>query len=93
MDLLTFVWVYKVSLKIIMLHYQTSGDLPAPFLACPKKGGAKEGHRLTILLSEMLGRPRYISETRASPSDSLKCLTLGLGHMTGMFARGGGQGL
>src|SRR5512139_1888955 len=41
----------------------------------------------------MLGRPRYISETRASPSDSLKCLTLGLGRMTGMFAGGGGQRL
>ena len=48
--LLTFVWVYKVSLKIIMLNYQTSGDLPAPFLACPKKGGAKEGHPVTILI-------------------------------------------
>jgi hypothetical protein len=34
----------------------------------------------------MLGRPRYISETRASPSDSLKCLTLGLGRTTGMPA-------
>ena len=41
----------------------------------------------------MLGRPRYISETRASPSDSLKCLTLGLGRMTGMFAWGAGQRL
>jgi hypothetical protein len=84
--LLTFVWVLQSVFKIIMLNYQASDDLPATFLACPKKGGAKEGHRLTILLSEMFGRPRYISETRASPSDSLKCLTLGLNLMTGMFA-------
>ncbi len=62
---------------------------PATFLACPKKGGAKEGHPATILI----GRPRYISETRASPSDSLKCLTLGLGRMTGMFAWGEDQRL
>ena len=27
----------------MMLNYQASDDLPATFLACPKKGGAKEG--------------------------------------------------
>jgi hypothetical protein len=33
-----------------MQNYQASDDLPATFLACPKKGGAKEGHPATILI-------------------------------------------
>jgi len=46
------------------------------FLACPRKV-SKEGHPAKILYG-MLGRPRYISETRPSGSDSPKCLTLPL---------------
>src|SRR5512136_736834 len=33
-----------------MLNYQAADELPATFLACPKKGGAKEGHPATILI-------------------------------------------
>jgi len=50
MGLLTFVWVSKAYLKNIMLNYQASKELSATFLACPKKGGAKEGHPAAILV-------------------------------------------
>jgi len=50
------------------------------FLACPKKGNAQEAHPAKIP-NAMLGRPRYISETRPSGSDSPKCFTLGLGRL------------
>jgi hypothetical protein len=50
------------------------------FLACPRKV-SKEGHPAKIFYG-MLGRPRYISETRPSGSDSPKCFTLGLGRLT-----------
>jgi hypothetical protein len=55
-------------------------------LSCvPKQGDPKKGTRRPFL-SVMLGRPRYISETRPSGSDSPKCFTLGLGRMPGMVA-------
>jgi len=50
------------------------------FLACPKKGGAQEGHPAKILHG-MLGRPRYISETRPSGFGHPKCFTLVLGRL------------
>jgi hypothetical protein len=40
MGLLIVVWVLQSVFEIIMLNYQASDDLPATFLACPKKGGA-----------------------------------------------------
>jgi hypothetical protein len=50
LGLLTFVWVCKASLKIIMPNYQASDEFPATFLACPKKGDTKEGHPAIILI-------------------------------------------
>jgi hypothetical protein len=35
---------------LLMQNYQASVELPATFLACPKKGGAKERHPATILI-------------------------------------------
>jgi len=66
------------------------------FLACPKKGDPKKGTRRPFL-SVLLGRPRTFQNSpfeqmkhfglrHPQGAGSLKCLTLGLGRMTGMFA-------
>jgi len=56
-----------------MLNYHASGDFFATFLACPKKGGAKEGHpgdhsdpSCSIVLStfQKLGLPDTIGTGR-----------------------------
>ena len=61
-------------------------------LSCvPKKGDPKKGTPAKILYG-LLGRPRYISETRPADSDSPKCLTLGLGH-TPEFSQGIASGV
>jgi len=67
--LLAFVWVCKESLKFIMLNYQASDYPPATLLACPKKGGAQEGHPATILI-----RPARSSSVhfRNSPFEQVK---------------------
>src|SRR5512139_2053800 len=80
-----------------MLNYQASDELPATFLACPKKGGAKEGHPATILIrparsSSVHFRNSGFALRHSQSAGSLKCLTLGLGRMTGMFAWGGING-
>ena len=69
MGLLAIVWVCNVSLKIIMLNYHASDNLPATLLACPKKGGAQEGHPATILI-----RPARSSSVhfRNSPFEQVK---------------------
>ncbi len=76
-----------------MCKKETDRELPESIsgfrhLSCvPKKGDPKKGTRRPFL-SVMLGRPRGISETRPSGSDSPKCFSLGLRRLTGMFAWG-----
>ena len=75
--LLTFVWALQRVFKI-MLNYQASYDLSATFLACPKKGGAKEGHPATNLIRHARS---YSVHFRNSPFEQVKHYGLGQSEM------------
>jgi hypothetical protein len=80
------MWVELAPIRLIMRIIAPFFTVVVTFLACPRNV-TKEGHPAKILYG-MLGRPRYISETRPAGSDSPKCLTLGLGRLPRFFAWG-----
>ena len=86
--LLTFMWVKLASICPMMLNNSLFSQIACSLSCLPEEREPKEGHPAKIL-NGMLNRPRYISETRPSGSDSPKCLTLGLNRLP-KFSHGGG---